>query len=148
MEIYILDDLLREIDVVDEYQYDSFIWTERYSARGDFQIVARSTPSMKNRFVKDTLFVIRDSKRIMRVNTVTETIDEEKGAQLTIKGFELVDILRQRVSTVKEVDGNLRAVVYWNGWKPIELINDMVWRACVDPTWMLSPGDAIPFLNN
>lgn len=148
MEIYILDNLLREIDVVDEYQYDSFIWAERYAARGDFQIVARSTPSMKNRFVKDTLFVIRDSKRIMRVNTVTETIDEEKGAQLTIKGFELVDILRQRVSTVKEEDGNLRAVVYWNGWKPIELINDMVWRACVDPTWMLSPGDAIPFLNN
>jgi hypothetical protein len=148
VEIYILDNLLREIDVVDEYQYDSFIWTERYAARGDFQIVARSTPSMKNRFVKDTLFMIRDSKRVMRVNTVTETIDEEKGAQLSIKGFEVVDILRQRVSTVKETDGNLRAVVYWNGWKPIELINDMVWRACVDPTWMLSPGDAIPFLNN
>jgi hypothetical protein len=148
VEIFILDALLREIDVVDEDQYESFIWTERYAERGDFQIVARSTQSMKNRFSKDTLFVIRDSKRIMRVNTTTENIDEEKGPVLTIKGFELVWMLEQRISTVKEEDGNLRAVTYWNGWKPIELMNDMVWRACVDATWLLMPGDAIPFLND
>lgn len=149
MEIYILDDLLREIDVVDEWQYESFIWTERYAERGDFQLVARSTPSMKNRFVADTLFMIRDSKRIMRVNTVDETVDEEKGAILTIKGYDLVWILQQRISTVKEEDGNLRAITYWNGWAPIALMNDMVWRACIPGSgWQISTGDMIPFLND
>ena len=152
MEIYILDDLLREIDVVDEYQYESFIWTERYAERGDFQIVARSTPSMKNRFVADTLFMIRDSKRIMRVNKVTETIDEEKGSVLTIEGFELVYILEQRVSASKDSGthaGMLLAVTYFNGWTPLELISDMVWRMCIATSgWAISPGDAIPFLND
>lgn len=149
MEIYILNALLQEIDVVDETQYESFIWTERYAERGDFQIVAQSSQSMKYRFAKDTLFMIRDSKRIMRVNSLTETVDVEKGALLTIKGYELVWILEQRVSTVKEVDGNLRAVTYWNGWTPIDLINDLVWRPCVvGSSWELMEGDAIPALND
>ncbi len=152
MEIYILDDLLREIDVVDEYQYESFIWTERYAERGDFHIVARSTPSMKNRFVADTLFMIRDSKRIMRVNKVTETIDEEKGAILTIEGFELVWILEQRVSASKDTGshaGMLLAVSYFNGWAPLDLIDELVWRICVSTSgYNISAGDAIPFLND
>lgn len=149
MEIFILNALLQEIDVVDEDQYDSFIWTERYAERGDFQIVAPSSQSMKYRFAKDTMLMIRESKRIMRVHELTETVDEEKGAVLTVKGYELVWILEQRVSTVKEVDGNLRSVTYWNGWKPIELINDLVWRPCVlGSGWELMLGDAIPVLND
>lgn len=149
MELYILDDLLREIDVVDEYQYESFIWTERYAERGDFQLVARSTPSMKNRFVADTLFMIRDSKRIMRVNKITEHIDEEKGPMLTIQGYELVLIMNQRLAAVQELDGNLRETAYWFGWSPIELMNNLVWRACASgSTFKLLPGDEIPFLND
>lgn len=149
MEIYILDALLRPIDLIDDDQFISFIWAERYAERGDFELVTLSSPSMKNRFVEDTMITIADSKRVMRVKTILEKIDEEKGATLTIKGFDLSSILDERVSGVLEVDGNLRAVTYWNGWSPIDLITDMVWRACVtDSGWLLSPGDAIPFLNN
>lgn len=154
MEIYILDTLLREIDLIDEDNYDSFIWTERYSSKGDFEIVALSTPAMKRRFVEDTMITIRDSKRIMRVNKIDEKDDVEKGPTLTIKGFELTSILEQRVSASKDDGGStnvgmLLAVTYFNGWTPLNLINDMVWRICIPTSgWALSPGDVIPFLND
>jgi len=154
MEIFILDALLREIDVIDEYQYESFIWTERYAEKGDFQLVALSTPSMRARFVEDTMIMIRDSKRIMRVRSISETDDEEKGPTLTIKGFDLISILEQRVSASKEDGGGdnvgmLLAVTYFNGWAPLNLINDMVWRICIPTSgWIHSPGDYIPFLND
>ena len=149
MEIFILNSLLQEIDVVDEDQYDSLIWTERYAERGDFQIVAPSSHSMKYPFAKDTLLTIRDSKRIMRVNKLTETVDEEKGAIVTIQGYELVWIMQQRVTAIKELDGNLREIAYWFGWSPIELMNNLVWRACAPgSTFKLMPGDEIPYLND
>lgn len=152
MEIFILDSLLREIDVVDPDNYESFIWTERYAEKGDFELVALSTPSMKNRFVEDAMIMIRGSKRIMRVKKIQETDDIEKGPTLTIKGFELSEILEQRVSASKDTGshaGMLLAVTYFNGWKPIELIGDMVWRMCIPTSgWAISPGDAIPYLND
>jgi hypothetical protein len=153
MEIFILDSLLQEIDLVDPDNYESFIWTERYAEKGDFELITLSTPSIKNRFVQDTLISIRDSKRIMRVRNITETIDEEKGATLTIKGDELIGILEQRVSATLQDggthDGMLLAVTVFNGWTPIDLINTLVWRICVPTSgWQLSSGDTIPFLND
>jgi hypothetical protein len=154
VEIFILDALLREIDLVDGDNYESFIWTERYAEKGDFQIVALSTPAMKNRFVEDTLITIRDSKRIMRVNKIDEQDDVEKGKTLTISGFELVSVLEQRVSCSKDDGGStnigeLLAITYFNGWTPLALINDMVWRICIPTSgWAISPGDNIPFLND
>lgn len=152
MEIFILDALLRQIDVVDEYI--SFIWTERYSAKGDFELVTLSTIQNRNRFVKDTLIMIpNDSNRIMRVSTTEDTIDEDKGATLTVKGFELVSILEQRVMTTKEVggdhDGMVRAANYYNGWPPIAIPGVMVWQICYPSSgYQIFPGDTIPFLQN
>lgn len=151
MDIYILDSLLRRIDVVDKYV--SFIWTERFVSDGDFQLIILATPANRNRFVEDTMLQIDGSKRIMRVKTVEDKIDEENGAVLTIKGFDLVSILKERVLASKESggahDGMLRAITYYNGWTPRELINEFVWRICIPTSsWALSPGDAIPFLND
>jgi hypothetical protein len=152
VEIYILDALLREIDLIDEDGYESFIWTERYAEKGDFQLVTLSTQANRSRFVEDTLLTIRDSKRIMRVNKISEKIDEEKGVLLTVEGFELVSILEQRVSGSKDSGthaGMLLAVTYFNGWTPLQLITDLVWRICVPTSgWQLSSGDTIPFLND
>ena len=151
MEIYILDALLRPIDVVD--QFISMIWTERFAAKGDFQLVTLSTPANRKRFVYDTMIMIPDSKRIMRVYSIDESIDSEKGAILTIEGYDLVSILEQRVITTREDggshDGMLNSVVYFNGWAPLNLINTMVWGQCVPTSgWMIQPGDEIPFLND
>jgi hypothetical protein len=41
MEVYILDSLLRRTEVVD--QFESCIWTERFSEHGEFEIDIKST---------------------------------------------------------------------------------------------------------
>lgn len=150
MEIFILDALLREIDVVDEYI--SFIWTERYADKGDFELVTLATSSNRRRFALDTMISIPDSKRIMRVSTVEEKDDEDNGITLKIKGFDLSYMLQQRTLATREgedPDGMLLAVTYWNGLPPIELMNYMVRRICVATSGsQISPGDTIPFLND
>lgn len=151
MEIYILDALLRRIDLIDENQFVSFIWTERYAERGDFELVAPSSPSIKARFVTDTLISIDDSKRIMRVKTVEEKDDPEQGTTLTIKGFELVRILEQRALGFRNVggdhDGMIAQVTSFAGWKPIDLMEMFVDYMCYPPAG-LNPGDEIPFLQS
>lgn len=151
MEVFILDSLLRRIDVVDEYI--SFIWTERFSAKGDFQLVTLATNANRNRFVPDTLLSINDSKRLMRVNTIEDTIDTEQGATLTVKGFELVSILEQRVMAIMEAGGipttMIRPIAYFSGGTTLDLINTMVWMVCAPSSpWALNPGDIIPFLQD
>ena len=151
MDIFILDSLLRPIDIID--RYESFIWTERYASKGDFQLVIMATPANRNRFVEDTMLWINKSNRIMRVKTVSDTVDVEKGATLTVKGFELSSIFEERVSASIEDggshDGMLKAVTYFNGWDPIDLVRTMVWRICIATSgWQINPGDTIPFLQD
>lgn len=150
MDIFILDALLRRIDIVDEYI--SCIWTERYADKGDFELVTLSTSANRRRFVPDTMISINDSKRIMVVHKVEEKDDEDNGVTLTVRGYDLSFMLQQRVSASKEGvahDGMLLAVSYFTGLSPIELINEMVWRICVSTSgWQISDGDIIPFLND
>lgn len=146
MEVFILDSLLRPIDIVDKYE--SFIWTERYASKGDFQLVLLATPANRNRFVEDTMLWINESNRIMRVKTVSDTIDVEKGATLTVKGYELSSIFEERVSASMD-DDMLLAVTYFNGWDPIDLVRTMVWRICIATSgWQINAGDTVPFLQD
>lgn len=147
MEIFILDALLRPIDVVDEYI--SFIWTERYAEKGDFELVTLATPANKRRFVADTMISIVDSKRIMRINKIEEKDDEENGQILTVKGYDLSFMLQQRVIATKDLDGMLLSVTYFSDASPIDLMNHLVWRICVPTSGLqISAGDTIPFLND
>ena len=146
MEIFILDALLRPIDVLDEYI--SFIWTERYAEMGDFELITLSTPANRRRFVADVMISIPDSKRIMRVNKIEEKDDEENGITLTVKGFDLSFMLQQRVIATKH-SGELVATTYFAGWTPRQLMDLMVRLICVPASGQqISPGDTIPFLND
>lgn len=146
MEIFILDALLRPIDVLDEYI--SFIWTERYAEMGDFELITLSTPANLRRFVPDTMISILDSKRIMRIRSIEEKDDEDHGITLTIKGFDLSFILQQRIiATIDE--GMLLPVSYYGGFTPLELMDEIVWRICIPSSGhQISSGDSIPFLND
>jgi hypothetical protein len=147
MEIFILDALLRPIDVVDEYI--SFIWTERYSEKGDFQLVTLSNPANKRRFVADTMISIAESKRIMRVHKVEEKDDEDNGVTLTIKGYDLSFMLQQRMIALKTPEGMFLTSTYFSDVSPMALMNRLVWRMCIPASPnIISPGDAIPFLND
>lgn len=151
MEIFILDALLRPIDVVDTYI--SMVWTERFALKGDFHLVTLSTIANRRKFAVDTMIMIPDSKRIMRVNTIEDTMDVDQGATLTVKGFELVSIFEQRVMAIKEEGGlpsdMLNPIAYFAGGTPLDLMSTMVWMVCISTSgWQLSPGDTVPYLQD
>ena len=152
MEIYILDSLLRPIDLIDETQYISFIWTERYAVKGDFQLVTLSSASMKNRFPTDTMIQIPDSKRIMRVRTIEEKDDTSAGTTLTIKGDDLIGIFEQRVLAFRNASGGdhpnmIIPVTSMAGITPMALMKTFVNYICTPPAG-LNPGDEVPFLQD
>lgn len=87
MEVYVLDDQFRRIQVID--RYESCIWTERYSAFGDFQLVIHSTTQSRGQLPKGTRLAINNSKRVMTVENVEDKDDSEGRSLLTVSGRSL-----------------------------------------------------------
>lgn len=94
MEVYILDDLLRRETVID--RFESLIWTERYSAFGDFSLVIYSTAQTRALLVEDTWLAINNSRRVMMIENVENKTDSEGRQLLTISGRSLEAILEDR----------------------------------------------------
>lgn len=143
MDIYILDALLRPVDVVDKFV--SFIWTERFAGMGDFELVTLSNSANRKRFVADTMLSIPDSKRIMRVKTVEEKISEEAGEVLKIKGKELVQVAEERTVISIGVGGTPIYPTYdIYGTTPRAAMEFFFFTICV---WGDNdPADVLPFM--
>lgn len=143
MDIFILDVLLRPIDIVDEYI--SFLWTERWASMGDFQITTLATPNNKRRFVPETKLSIPQSKRLMIIESVEEKDDIEKGNVLTVKGRCLNSLLEKRVAAIhNSITGLISTSWDTYGWTPKELLELYFFTICYDGE--LSSGDIIPFV--
>lgn len=141
MEVYILDSLLRRIAVVDVF--DTLIWTERWQDIGDFQLVVESTRDNRSLFVAETKLAMNESYRVMVVKTVESKMGADGTALLTVKGFSLEDVLKNRV--VKNTLSNLTTEPSWSiTGKPADIARTMFDHIC--RTGALDPSDVIPFL--
>ncbi len=95
MEVYVLDSLYRPITVVDKF--DSFIWSERMRAIGDFQLVMSSTLENRRLFVPGVRIATNVSKRIMTVDTTDDSTDSDGRRLLKVTGTSLEAVLKQRI---------------------------------------------------
>lgn len=138
MDIYILDNLLRRIDVID--QYVSLIWTERFSNYGDFELVIHSTPETRSRLPVGTRLVINDSYRIMEVETSLDKTGAD-GNLLTVSGRSMESILEQRVT--RRPVGDQPAAEWILADRPGDLARFMFRTMCVVNEFY--PEDVIPF---
>lgn len=96
MDIYVLDELLRRTEVVD--QYESFIWTERRSSSGDFELVVRSDRGMRLLLTVGKRLAILKSYRVMVIETVENTTDDDGNTKLKISGRSLETLLEDRAN--------------------------------------------------
>jgi hypothetical protein len=139
MEAYILDTLYRRVTLVDTF--DSFIWTERFSAAGDFQLVLPSTLENRNRFPVGTRLGMNKSKRVMTVTTVQDSVADDGTKNLTLTGKSLEAILDDRVA--HGVLDDTTAVPKWTlTGLPAALARKIFHDICV--TGVLSTADRIP----
>lgn len=143
MDIFILDDQIRPIDVVDEYI--SLIWTERWVELGDFELVTLSTPSNKRRFVPDVQISIPQSRHIMLIETVEETRDVDNGNVLKIKGRDLLCMAEKRLAVSKDAITH-QILPSWDsfGTSPKDLILQKFAEICFDSD--IDTDDNFPFL--
>lgn len=141
MEAYTLDPLLRRTDVIDQFQ--SLIWTERYQSYGDFQLDIYSSNKSRTLLKTGTQLAMSDSYRIMTVETVEDTFDEEGRKMLTAKGRSLENILEDRVA--KESLSDLTTSPKWTITDtPGNIARKIFHDICV--LGILDPGDIIPFI--
>lgn len=139
MEIYILDSLLRAVQVVDNFE--SLIWTERARRWGDFELVLHSTIENRNRFPVGTRLLINESYRVMTVETVENKTDPDGRSKLSIKGRSLEAILDNRLAR-----GSLSDLETEPKWVitglPAVIARKIFHDICV--TGILDAGDIIP----
>jgi hypothetical protein len=91
VELYTLTSRFLPKEIITDFT--SVIWTERYAAAGDVQIVVPPTPSMIKRFAKGTFIGLRGTSEIMMI----ETQSIENGL-LTVTGSSIVKFLNNRTA--------------------------------------------------
>lgn len=143
MEVLILDKLLRPIDVVDKFE--SLVFAERRKELGDFELVTLSTPANKKRFVANTWVTIDKSRRVMRVETIEETVNDDLKTVLKITGKEITKILELRAA-LKAIAGPGIAPVWVIEDQPADVMRYIFRQICVLGT--VSADDIIPFVQD
>lgn len=90
MDMYTMNANFVADDVVDEFI--SAIWTERYAAAGELQLVTAPTPTLIDKLAEGTFVGLRGSTEIMRIHT--QSIEKHT---LTIVGSSLVQFFDERL---------------------------------------------------
>lgn len=142
MDIYILDDQFRRIDVFD--RYESFIWTERYSSYGDFELTCYDDFRSRAAFPIGTHILIRESNRVMEVETMESETDTENRQILSIKGRDLSKYLENRAGI--PALSSLTTADKWSIEATPKAAAETIFEKALGND-VLNAGDEIPFYN-
>lgn len=150
MDIYVLDELLRRTEVID--QYESLIWTERYSAYGDFELVIRSDRGVRALLPVGTRVAILQSYRVMVVETIENGTNDDGVATLKVSGRSIESILLNRITrssfatnpAVPDGDWNLAGAPGWIARKIFDTICRSNAIITQDNIPYLQPGTLLP----
>lgn len=139
MELYTLDPLFRREYIIDSFE--SLIWTERYNTLGDFQLDISSTVDNRRLLTAGTLLAMNKSYRVMRVETIEDSVDSSGVKMLSVKGRSLESILLDRVA--KNSTADLTTSPKWTITDtPADVVRKIFHDICV--LGILDPYDVIP----
>jgi Siphovirus ReqiPepy6 Gp37-like protein len=96
LEWYTLDSSFRRDTVIEGFE--SFIWTERYNAWGDFQIVIKSTPTTRGLLLTDRWIAMSGSYRTMKIENIVDTVAEDGVRKMTITGRSMEALFDDRAA--------------------------------------------------
>lgn len=144
MELYILDSLLRRVEVID--RFESLIWTDRFIPTGDFQLVIHATPKLRSQFIADeTQVMVNESDSVGLVETVEDKVGDDGRAMLTISGRTLECILDDRVTRIS-MNGLDTAPSWGLVQTPGNLARHVFTQICA--LGVMDKRDIIPFLDS
>lgn len=130
--------------------YDSLIWTERYLAAGDFQLIAYNGPKIKRLLPIGTLVSLLDTREVMIVESHVVSYDDEGNQLLTTKGRSVETFGEQRV-----IPGNSGLKIdFVKEYSSVGAVEVLLFDAFVNKTdyykslggvgWPHNPNDALP----
>lgn len=105
MEIFIYDTSFTLVAILDTYE--SFIWTERYSDYGDFELYLPIDSNVIQYLKADYYIEIRESNRTMIIEDIQIDSDIDNGPSLKISGRSLESILDRRIIWKQTLISNL-----------------------------------------
>lgn len=141
MELYTLDGQLKRTEIVEGYE--SFIWTERYSELGDLSIVTPATQQYRNLLASGTAMGLSESRRVMKIETISDTVDDDGNKTLTCSGKEIMAITQDRVATTG-LPG-VEAGTWTSTGKPSDIIRALFDFVCRNG--FSGTGDQLPLLD-
>lgn len=86
---------LERIEVIDVF--DSFLWTDRYSRYGDFEIYFKASSDIIASMREDYYISMHDSEHLMIIESLNLKTDIEDGDKFIVKGRSLESILERRI---------------------------------------------------
>lgn len=95
MELIVLDTSLKMLSVLDTFE--SLIWTERFSAYGDFEVYTSINDSVLEILKDDYYLWLKESDQTMIVEDRKIESDAENGNHFTVTGRSLESILERRI---------------------------------------------------
>lgn len=95
MDITVLNTNFEPVKVVDTFE--SFIWTDRYSECGDFELYCYMDPALLEYLRQDYYLWINDSEHLMIIEELEIVSDAENGNHLKVTGRSLESILDRRI---------------------------------------------------
>lgn len=123
MDVFVVDRDYRRVELID--YYISFIWTERYSEKGDFEMVVASTLETRTILKVDQYLSINESDRLMEILEVDDSLDDEGRRVLTVKGYSLEYLLEDRVAFSP---GAVAAPWWWRTYRTPQSFARTVYR--------------------
>jgi len=95
MDFRILDTDYRDVDVLEVFK--SIIWTDRYWAHGDFELVLYPTIENLSYLMEDYYLWSKDSTHLMIIEDIQIKTDVEAGNELIVTGRSLESLLDRRI---------------------------------------------------
>lgn len=95
INIYVLDTEFNIVGLIDSYE--SFIWTDRYSSYGDFELYTSFDQNVLDLCQQNYYLHINQSYHTMIIEGIEITTDSEEGVKLRITGRSLECLLERRI---------------------------------------------------
>jgi Siphovirus ReqiPepy6 Gp37-like protein len=94
MELYILGSVYERAEIVESFE--SLVWTERFNAYGDFELVIAPGLAEQALFVQGTRLGLDVSQYVMEIKTTEKSKNDDGVEQLKITGYSIEEILTHR----------------------------------------------------
>jgi Siphovirus ReqiPepy6 Gp37-like protein len=142
-EYYTLDNQLRRNQLIEGYK--SFIWTERYSAYGDAQIITKTNFASRQLLTPGTLIGKNGSRSVMEIKTISDDTDDDGTRLMTVTCKSIEHWLDDRVAMPAFDPLNTTPSWVISG-NPGNIIRSLFEQICVEG--ILDHRDTIPFYVN